>query len=118
MLGINPEACVIDVAHRVNQEYLLSGLVFICVDSMLVRRHVVDDMITKTDVVQCVIETRMDANVGVSHCFNPASEQQLACWRLYWHSDGEVDNMLGCGGPQSIISAIYATSALALKQLE
>jgi hypothetical protein len=37
---------------------------------------------------------------------------------MYWHSDEEAQNMAGCSGVQSIISAIYGTTMLALKQFE
>jgi len=118
MLEINPQADVIDRPHEVRGEIPLEGVVFICVDSMDARRVIVDEVMEDRSRVKCIIETRMDAGVGISHCFDPNDASQLACWRMYWYSDDEADNMQGCGGAQSIISAIYATTALALKQLE
>jgi len=118
MLEINPQASVIIHPEEVRGEMPMAGVVFICVDSMDARRVIIDEVLEDSDRVRCVIETRMDAGVGISHCFDPNEPNQLACWRMYWHSDEEADNMQGCGGAQSIISAIYATTALALKQLE
>jgi len=66
----------------------------------------------------CVVETRMDAEVGISHCFNPHNQRQSDCWWLHWYSDKEADHIGGCAEPQSIISAIYGTTMLALKQFE
>jgi molybdopterin/thiamine biosynthesis adenylyltransferase len=118
MVEINPQASVIIHPEAVDGPIPLGGVVFICLDTMEDRRVIIDDVLEDADRVRCVIETRMDAGVGISHCFNPNDPNQLACWRMYWHSDDEAENMRGCGGAQSIISAIYATTALALKQLE
>lgn len=118
ILEINPEAKVF--AYNMYAEFAgaLSGVVFICFDSMSDRRDSVEKIVRDSPGVKCVIETRMDAGVGISHCFNPHNEKQLACWRMYWHSDDEAENMQGCSGHQSIISAIYGTTQMALKQFE
>jgi hypothetical protein len=118
MLEINPLAAISVQPIKVEQPLPLAGVIFLCLDSMKDRRVIVDQLLEDAEQVCCIIETRMDAGVGISHCFNPNNLNQLSCWRLYWHSDTEADNMQGCGGHQSIISAIYATTALALKQLE
>ncbi len=118
MEEINPEVDVTCVAEMVTGHVPLNGVVFLCLDSMSARRHIVDNLLAGNLFVPCVIETRMDAAVGISHCFNPANPNQLACWRMYWHSDREAQNLAGCSGPQSIISAIYGTTTLALKQFE
>jgi hypothetical protein len=114
--SINVQACDKAVNYYISLKEL-AGVVFLCVDSMAVRRDVVEGMVGNS-AVRCVIETRMDAGVGVSHCFNPHNDHHLDCWRLYWFPDDEAENMMGCGGPQSIISAIYGTTTLALKQFE
>jgi molybdopterin/thiamine biosynthesis adenylyltransferase len=103
---------------EVNEFMPLSGVVFICVDSMKARRSIMENVVEKNPDVACVIETRMDAETGISHCFDPHDKRQSDCWWLYWHSDNEADNIGGCSQPQSIISAIYGTTMLALKQLE
>ena len=115
---INPHAMVQAHVERVQRMMQIRGLVFMCVDSMEARRILVEEVVCPAPEVDCVIETRLDAGVGVSHCFDPKSARQLACWRMYWHSDQEAEDIAGCDGPQSIISAIYGTTALALKQLE
>ena len=118
MHEINPQASVVAYDAMVSGVMRLSGVVFICVDSMDARRLIIDEVIEDTRGITCVIETRMDAGVGVVHCFDPNDQNQLACWRMYWFSDDEAENLAGCSGPQSIISAIYATTAMALKQFE
>ena len=94
------------------------GVVLLCLDTMTARREIVDWSLENNEQVSCVIETRMDAEVGISHCFDPNNTKHQDCWWMYWHSDQEAENTAGCGGPQSIISAIYGTSMLALKQFE
>ncbi len=104
--------------EEVSEHIPLSGVVCICVDSMQARRAIMERVVEENKEVICVIETRMDAETAISHCFNPHNIKQSDCWWLYWHSDKEADHIGGCSEPQSIISAIYATTALALKQFE
>lgn len=118
MLEVNPHATVSSYPYRINGYLPLTGVVFLCLDTMADRRLVMEEVVLKNRSVSCVIETRMDAGVGITHCFNPQNKKQLECWRMYWHSDREAENIAGCGGPQSIISAIYGTTAMALKQFE
>jgi hypothetical protein len=118
MQEINEAVAVFTNPYMIEGAVTLTGVVFLCLDSMEARRVVVDEVLAKNPFVPCVIETRMDAGVGVSHCFDPSNDRQLACWRMYWHSDYEADNLQGCSGDQSIISAVYGTTALALKQFE
>lgn len=65
-----------------------------------------------------MIETRVDAGVGISYCFDPNDARHVECWWLYWHPDGEAENTIGCGGAQPIIKAIYGTTMIALSQFE
>lgn len=120
MRQINPDCDVLVNVCRVEEYVPLSGVVFICVDSMSSRRTIVENVVEcqPNDDIFCVIETRMDAETAISHCFDPCDEEQSDCWWLYWHSDDEAENIGGCSEPQSIISAIYGTTMLALKQFE
>lgn len=122
MNDIVPSAEIRANVCRVDEDNIdsveLSGIVFLCLDSMLDRRTIVDKALENNRNVDCVIETRMDAGVGISHCFNPCSQKQLECWGMYWHSDEEAENLIGCGSPQSIISAIFSTTGMVLKMFE
>jgi hypothetical protein len=113
-INLNMSAKKVDVKASKN---LPEGVVFICVDSMDARRCIVEGL-TCNPRVTCVIETRMDAGVGVSHCFDPQNQRHMDCWRLHWYSDKESVNLQGCNGSQSVISAIFGTTTLALKQFE
>lgn len=96
----------------------LMGVVFLCLDSMKARRDIVQYCLHGNPHTRCVIETRVDAGVGISHCFEPSNEWHMDCWWLNWHPDGEAENTIGCGGGQPIIKAIYGTTAIALAQFE
>jgi hypothetical protein len=115
---VNIDCCVTPHMVEVDEFIPLSGVVFICVDSMKSRRVIMEEVVEKNPEVVCVIDTRMDAETGISHCFNPHNKRQSDCWWLYWHSDAEADHIGGCGEPQSIISAVFSTTGLALKQFE
>lgn len=118
MQKLNPECDVIAHLQKVEKFIQLTGVVFICVDSMEARRTIMESVVEENLGVVCVVETRMDAETGISHCFDPHNKKQSDCWWLYWHSDEEADNIGGCSQPQSIISAIEGTTMLAHKQFE
>lgn len=115
---INPEASIVDHTKKVEEDIGLSGVVFICVDTMIDRKVIMEFAVEDNLDVKCVIETRMDAYVGISHCFNPGNRRQCDCWWLYWHTDDEAEDIAGCNGVQSIISSIFGTTMLALKHFE
>lgn len=118
--AINPRANIVARQLRVDEKekVKLTGVVFICVDSMESRHFLMEKCLEDNNRVRCVIETRMDAGVGISHCFDSNNHQHSECWWLYWYSDDETENMQGCGGAQSIISAVFGTTTLALRQFE
>jgi molybdopterin/thiamine biosynthesis adenylyltransferase len=118
LLFINPEAHINPCYEKVEAGTDFSGVVFLCLDSMDERRDIVEYCLEGNRDVKCVIETRMDAETGISFCFNPNNKHHMECWWAYWYPSRETELTPGCGGPQSIISAIYGTSCLALKQFE
>ncbi len=103
---------------RVDRQIELSGMVFLCVDSMEARATIMKTCLEGNSDIECVIETRMDAGVGISHCFDPNNSRHCDCWWEQCYSDKEADNMAGCGGTLSIVSSVYGTVSLALKQFE
>lgn len=117
---INPSVCIdmIDRPADASLREHMRGVVFLCLDSMEERRKIVEECLEHNYQTVCVIETRMDAGVGISHCFNPNNRKHQDCWWLYWYPDDQAENKAGCGGQQSVISAIYGTAALALRQFE
>lgn len=114
MRHINPGIAVTGRQERINESHHLSGVVFLCIDTMADRDAFLTQCVPDTTNVRCVIETRMDAEVAVVHCFDPRNAVHRACWYTYWYSDEEAENLLGCGGHVSVISTVYVTAALAL----
>jgi molybdopterin/thiamine biosynthesis adenylyltransferase len=106
------------IPEKVDSETKFSGVVFLCLDDMGERKKIVEHCLEGNRDVKCVIETRMDAETGISFCFNPNNKHHMECWWAYWYPSNQTELAPGCGGPQSIISAIFGTSCLALKQLE
>lgn len=101
----------------VGQGVLLdTPIVILCLDSMSARQDIIQHCLGPS--VQCVIETRMDSSIGCSHCFDPRNKIHRDCWWIYWHSDGEAENKAGCQGATPVISAIFGTASIALKQFE
>lgn len=96
----------------------MSGVVFLCVDSMDARKTIMQNCLEGRRTIKCVIETRVDATTGISHCIDPNNKRHCDCWWEQCYTDAEAQNMAGCGGTISIISAIHGTVALALKQFE
>lgn len=118
MLAINPACTVIDRKQMIMDSTGLEGIVFMCVDRMEARANIMETCLEKNKLVECVIETRMDARVGISHCFDPNNKRHCDCWWEQQYLDSQADNMAGCGGNVSIISAVLGTTMLALKQFE
>lgn len=96
----------------------MRGVVIVCVDCMTTRFDLMRSRLQNNPLIQCVIETRMDSGVGVSHCFDPNAENHCDCWWTYWHDPKESESLGGCSGHYSIISAVFGTAALALRQFE
>lgn len=117
LLAINKKLYIEGFSVEVNRKIVLdSPIVFLCLDTMSARREIIEHSIGPN--VRCVIETRMDSAAGMSHCFNPHLKKHLECWWLYWHDDDETENKAGCQGESPVISAIFGTTCLALKQFE
>lgn len=120
LLRINHESVVRTHSLEVRGESGLDfdGVVFLCLDTMEARADIVEHLLENNPFVDCVIETRMDAEVGMSHCFDPNNTKHQDRWWELLYPDEETEDVAGCGGPQSIVSAIYGTTMIALKQFE
>lgn len=115
---IRPDIVVHTRRGQIDRKIELSGVVFLCVDSMDARATIMETCLEGNEDVKCVIETRMDAGAGISHCFDPNNSRHCDCWWEQCYQDDETENMAGCSGDLSVISAVWGTAALALKQFE
>lgn len=120
LLRINRELIIHSSMEHVTKESVapLEGVVLLHLDEMFDRGEIIEHLLENNRLVECVIETRMDAEVGMSHCFDPNNKKHMDRWWELYHTDEEAEDTAGCGGPQSIISAIYGTTMIALKQFE
>lgn len=117
LIDINPDIRVSAHMDKVMRGMCLNtDVVCLCLDSMQSRREIVEHCLGAN--VRCVIETRMDSAVGWSHCFDPRNQTHRECWWINWYPEHETDNKAGCQGPSPVISAIFGTASLALKQFE
>lgn len=114
---INPNCKTRENTHRISKAGRLSGVVFVCIDTMSDRIQIMES-IERNPNVSVVIETRMSSRSGVSYCFDPQSSRHIDCWWTHTYTDEEADEQTGCGGTVSIISAILGTTMLALRQFE
>lgn len=83
--------------HFTGQEPL-SGIVFLCVDTMSERKRIVDASIRDRPLVEILIEARADASHILLHVVNPNDPAHMKQWDRYWYPDDEATNVGGCGG--------------------
>lgn len=95
----------------------LSGIVFLCLDSMHARKDICEQSLFRNPAVPLTIETRMDASSVIIHAFDPRSETHIEYWNMYWYPDAEMENEAGCNGPISVISTVEMTASMAVAQL-
>jgi len=129
-LGMNKSLAVAEMITRITSckiythqysvtEYReLFGVVFVCVDSMNSRKKIMESCLQGYKDIDCVIETRMDSGTGIVHCFDPNNARHCASWWEQFYNDDATENMAGCAGVVSIISAVLGTVALALRSFE
>jgi molybdopterin/thiamine biosynthesis adenylyltransferase len=115
---INPDLYIDAHDLYIEGHFPLSGVVFLCLDSMLSRKRIMETCLENNPNVSCVIETRMDAEAARLFCFDPCNDKHQDCWWLNWHPDNESENTTGCNGKIPVISAVFGTAALALKRFE
>lgn len=103
-------------AEFVTKRIPFSGIVFLCLDDMDVRRDICEKSIWRNMDVPLLIETRMDAAHAQTHTLDPRDERHIGIWNLRWYPQSEVDNLMGCGGPLSVITAVEMTAVIAVQQ--
>lgn len=97
----------------------ISGIVFLCLDSMAARKTIVEDLLENNSNVICVIDVRMDVPGALTYCFDPNDEFQVACYFDEWYDDDEADELLGCNDEHfALRSSILGAACLAMKHFE
>ena len=92
----------------------LTGVVFLCVDTMSARWDIWKAAIRQNPKISLFVESRMDATTVLLHAVNPCDPKHVAQWERFWYPDDKGDNQIaGCGGtvavgPTASIAADFA----------
>ena len=112
-----------DVVPVLRPEYFtpgepLSGVVFLCVDKMHVRKAIIDASIRGNRGVSLLIEARGDTENALMHFVDPNDEKQMQQWDRYWYPDDEAVNQGDCGGVPTVGPRVAdITAYLAVQEL-
>ncbi len=121
LLRTNPHAIIHTYPLEAPCEALpkVSGVVFLCLDSMAARREIIEELLEGNPNVVCVIDIRMDVPGALVYCFNPNDEFQVGCYFDEWYDDDDADEMLGCNDQHfAMRSSILGAACLAMKRFE
>lgn len=100
---------------RYNGEKLLYNIIFMCVDTMAVRKLITDKGLYINSRVQWAFDTRINAYQGMSYAFQPRDLEELAHFRDTLYDDAEVENERGtCGNVLSIGATVQIASQTTL----
>lgn len=89
----------------------LSGYVFSCVDSMEVRRKILESM---EDGV--FIETRMGVFHGQVFTIDTAKKEEKEFWLKHWYGDDVVEEKSACGTSLTLGATAQLLSSIAIWQ--
>ncbi len=100
----------------VREHVPLCGIVFLCLDSMEARKRICELSIWNNTDVKLLIDTRMDAETAVCFAIDPNNKEHIEIWEERWFPDNQADNLAGCGGHLSVITAVTMTASIAVQQ--
>lgn len=100
---------------RITTLYTLSGIVFLCVDSMEARKTIMESSILGNPAISLVVETRMDAKLAMAFIFDPNQAVHQKLWKRSWYPDAVTESIAGCGGHLSVITAVMQTAVVAVQ---
>ncbi len=121
LLLTNPEAVIHTHKVRAPFEPLpeVSGVVFLCLDSMTDRKAVIEELLENNPLVLCVIDIRMDVPGALVYCFDPNDEFQIGCYFDEWYDDEDADVLLGCNDTHfAMRSSILGAVCLGMNRFE
>lgn len=105
-------------AEFVGASAKLDGIVFVCVDSMRVRKEVWDGCIVRQPAVDLMIDCRMDASYTTVYLVEPNKETHCAVWKHYWFPDDAAQNeTMACGSPLAVAPTASRVADDAMWQL-
>lgn len=102
----------------VTQTTRLSGIVFLCVDSMEKRRDIWEDCIRGNPDIALMIDSRMDASFWTILTVDPNDQTHQAMWEHYWFPSSEAQNeTTACGSPLAAEPTVCGVAYEAMWQL-
>ncbi len=75
----------------------LSGVVFVCVDTMQSRKDIWEHSIKDNADVALMIEMRLNTDTATVHVVDPCQTRHQQMWEHYWYPDEDVANPGSCG---------------------
>jgi hypothetical protein len=101
--------------ERVTPLTVISGYVFLLVDSMETRKTLWDDIIKFKFNIPYMIETRMGIDQGRVYTINPTDVDNTDFWEKSWYPDGEAE-LSPCGSTISVGPTAELVSGFAVWQ--
>jgi molybdopterin/thiamine biosynthesis adenylyltransferase len=104
-----------------HNEFLVKGqkdlgeVVFVLVDSMSGRKEIIEGCLMLNMRTRLAIETRMGAENGTIHCFNPMSMADVKGWLLTYFPDEEAETDTACGASTTVMSTAAIISGIAVQ---
>lgn len=107
------------VSHHgyVTSDVSLSGVVFMCVDTMQSRDEIWNTCIKGNKAVSLLIELRLGTASSVVHIVDPNEGYQQDMWEHYWYPDDEVEVRGSCSAATALGPIASITADLAVWQL-
>jgi hypothetical protein len=103
------------IVSRYEREKLKYDVVFMCVDTMAVRKLITNAGLFINPKVQWAFDTRIDAYQTMSYAFSPRDLEQVASYRETLYDDSEVSEERGtCGNVLSIGATAQIGSQMTL----
>lgn len=93
----------------------LSGVVFVCVDTMRARKNIWEHSIRGNRAVSLMIEIGIERTSALIHVVNPNHERHCVQWEHYWRPDAAPNR--SCGMQTSLGPIAALTASLALWEL-
>lgn len=111
--GVSIEANAVKIRGKID----LSGVVFLCLDSMRDRKLILEECVWGNPNIKLVIETRMDAYLAKVFTMDPNNPAHHRIWNKWFgYSDSETENIGSCDGHLSIGTKTDMTAILAVEQ--
>jgi molybdopterin/thiamine biosynthesis adenylyltransferase len=108
----------IKVKHERVTNQVLSGIVFLMVDSMSARKEIWEKCLRYKPAVKHVIEPRMGLHVGRVYNVNPLDPTQIKGYEATYYTDEEADasELSACGNSMTVITSAMMIAASCVRQ--